>query len=104
MKEITKEMKDFIEDLQVFANRWVDSVQQVIVDHIEELFEDKSIVYLAKEYRKQKETNDHFNRKTLLEAYENEMPVHRLKLTFDYSDALYELCYHRYVKGDKNES
>lgn len=104
MREVSKEMREFLEDLQVFANHWVDSVQQVIVDHIEELFEDKAIVHLAKEYRKEKERNDHFNRKTLLDAYEYEIPVHSFKIARDYTQALYELCYCRYVKGDKNEA
>ena len=98
MKELTKEMREFIEDLQVFANDWVEEVQQVIVEHLDELFKDEAIRYLAKENRRIVEDNKKHNSNSLLNAYQFESEVIICNRS-TYSDALYELCYKRYIKG-----
>ena len=95
MKEISKEKREFIKDLQVFASNYVKEVQQVIVNHIDELYNDDAIRYLVKENKRIVDENKYFNSNSLLEAYEFEREVSTYSQP-TYSDILYALCYKRY--------
>lgn len=98
--EVSTELQDFIEDLEVWAKNWIDEVNDVVVQHIDELFKDEAIRYLVKKYKEAKTTDEKLNKGYLLGAYMYEDKVMRNKhYNLDtYSQALYELCYKRYVK------
>ena len=104
MREITKEKEQFINDLQVFANNWVDEVNNVILKHIDDLYKDESVKYILSLYVKDKEKVQKFNEHYLLEAYKFERTeVDKFKVFYDWANsALYELCYKRYVKENEN--
>lgn len=100
VKEVSNEMKEFIADLEVWAVNWVEKVQQVVVDHLDELYQDSSVRYLAKKYREMSEAYYRFNKGKLLSAYEYNRPVckHSMSDMTNYSNVLYELCYRRFNK------
>lgn len=100
MREVSKEKKEFIMDLQEFAENWIDEVNNVILEHIDELFEDATIRFLVKRYAEEKRKNKEFNKHYLLSAYEHEHEVIKHRSISNFGDALYELCYKRYDKGD----
>ena len=103
MREITKEKEQFINDLQVFANNWVDEVNNVILAHIDELYQDEAVKHILALYVRDKEKVNHFNEHYLLEAYRFERTeVNKCNVFYDWANsALYELCYKRYIKEKK---
>ena len=105
MRDVSNEMREFLADLQVFANGWVKEVQQVIVDHIDELYKDEAIRYMAKKYREEVESVRRFNQNTLLDAIRFERPVmkHEVSCMYDFSSALYELCYRRFKQEEEKK-
>lgn len=101
MKEITNEKKNFILDLQCVFEGYIDEVNQVVLEHIDELYEDNTIVYMVSEYAKEYRQKEHFNEEYLLNTYlyGNKVCTHSLSLTARaYGEALYQLCYRRYKK------
>lgn len=97
MKQLTNEKKDFIMDLQEFAKVFIDEVQQVICNHIDELYEDEAIRYLVKRYAEEERNREKWNKSTLLDAYQFEHDIVSHISVYDYHDALYDLCYKRYT-------
>ena len=99
-KETSAELQDFILDLEVWANQWVDEVNNVVVQHIPELFDDEAIRYLVKQYRELKTCDDKMNKGYLLSAYMYNDEVLRHK-SYDLettSQTLYILCYKRFIE------
>lgn len=103
--ELTEELKSFIADLEVFANKWVDEVNNVILVHLEELYQDKTVRHILKLYADDVRRKVRWDEGYLLSAYLNDTLVngYRHNIMHDYSDVLYELCYRRYAdkKGDE---
>lgn len=100
IKEISEEKKQFILDLQEFGEQWVDRVNQVILEHIDELFEDEAIRYLVKQNADSKRDAKDRNKTYLLDAYQYEHDVLKSTPFYSHTEALYQLCYKRYVKDD----
>ena len=103
------ELKQFIMDLQEFAKNWVEEVNEVIVKHIDELFEDKSVRYLVKVYADESRKIQEDNKEFLFKAYYfNDGHIFKRHRIHDYTNVLYDLCYRRYRdeenKGENNEN
>lgn len=95
--------KDFIEfckGLELCFNQYVDEVKTVVLQHIEELYSDKTIVEIVREYKKEFESTEKLNNNWLLTAcrydYNN---ITTCNPIFNYSHTLYYLCYKRYTKN-----
>ena len=102
VKFVSEDLQDFINKLQLWAINWIDDVNNVVVQHIDELFDDEAVVHLVNLYAQEKATADRMNKNYLLSAYRfNETIV---KSPSDFSgwinSALYELCYKRYTRND----
>ncbi len=105
MRKLSNEMRDFLIDLQVFAGCWVEDVQNVILEHIDELFADEAIRFLVKQYAEETNKNAERNKKAILDAYEyehNKVFIWKNAL-YNHRDALYQLCYKRYVDEKNTE-
>lgn len=105
-RDMTTELQDFITDLEIWARNWVDEVNQVIVEHIDDLFKDESIRYLVKKYKETKLKYDKMNKGYLLSAcmYGDKVSKYQSFDLDTYSQALYELCYKRYIEGEKDNA
>jgi hypothetical protein len=100
IKEISKEKKEFIMDLQEFGEQWIDKVNQVMLEHIDELFEDEAIRFLVKQNAESKREAKKSNKTYLLDAYQYGHQVIKSTSFHNHTEALYQLCYKRYVKDD----
>ena len=101
MREITNEMKQFIEDIQVWGNNWVKEIKQCVLEHLEELAADEAVRHIARKYVEKVEYNKKHNENWLLRSYEydlDEVVEHTDSDIHSYSMVLYELCYRRYQK------
>ena len=98
--KITKELEEFINNLQVWADNWIDEVNNVILDHIEELYSEDCVHYILNIYVHKKEILDSFNKNYLLRAYEDGTDVDKhefyAKEVSELSETLYKLCYKRF--------
>ena len=101
MKQITNEMKQFINDLQVWGRNWVKEVKQTILEHLEELYQDEAIKHLVRKYAEMVEYHERHNENWLLRSYEydlEEVVEHTDSDLHSYSMVLYELCYKRFTR------
>lgn len=100
---VSKELAKFIEDLQAFANNWVDEVNNVILAHIDELYNDPAVRHILKLYTEDKQRMKHFNEHYLYNAYVYEdKKVDRYRAFNEWAhSALYEICYRRFLKEEK---
>ena len=97
MEKLTNEKKQFILDLEMFAKNWVDEVNNVILKHIDELYEDASVRYLVKKNADEVRDLSKRNEEYLLVAYYLEKDeVYRSRKLDDYTSVLYDLCYKRF--------
>jgi proteasome lid subunit RPN8/RPN11 len=104
MREVSNEMREFLLDLGVFANMWIDEVQNEILKHVDELFNDEAIRFLVHQYAEETRYNTERNKDVLLHAYEYEWGkiITNKNVLYNHKDALYQLCYKRYVKEQEN--
>ncbi|MBO7715932.1 MAG: hypothetical protein J6S85_20375 [Methanobrevibacter sp.] len=100
LQQLLKE-EDFINfcaALQVFTDTYIDEVNEVVIRHIVELYDDIAVRHLAHTYAmniyKMKEMNANY----LYESIESGR-INRYSNIYDYSDALYELCYKRFKEA-----
>lgn len=102
--EITKKVEEFINNLQVFADYYIDEVNNVILDHLEELYREDAIHYLLNEFIRKNELLQYFNKNYLLIAYEQGVDVDRNdfegKEVSELRDILYKLCYKRFQERE----
>lgn len=101
MKHLTNEKMQFIKDLDLCFKPYTNEVRNVVLKHIDELYEDDAIVYLVKTYAKELKRVEEHNQHPLLSAYiwENEkVRTDKVSCVYDFHEALYHLCYHRYLK------
>ena len=98
-KDVSAELQAFIEDLEVWAKSWVEEVNEVVLEHIEELFNDEAVRYLVKKYKEEKLKCEKMNKGYLLSAYVwGNMSKYKSLNIECFSQVLYELCYKRYTK------
>lgn len=95
-KEELEARKEFVKVLGEYANQWITDIQNVILDHIEDLYQDKSFCLILNEWKKEKDRCDKLNKDEFLNAYINGRKVTYFKSTNDYRDTLYLLCVKRY--------
>lgn len=95
-----EDFRDFVEELQVFACKWVEEVNVVILEHILELYKDPAVKHLVHQYAIEVKKVEFFNCDYLINAIENST-LSIYHSAYDYSQALYELCYRRFVKEVK---
>lgn len=98
------EFKEFVYDLQEWANAWSDDVNQVVVDHIEELFNDDAVRHLVKLNAEENRAERSFNEGYLLEAITYKKKIKQVrhhKGLNDYTHVLYELCYRRFTRKEE---
>jgi hypothetical protein len=102
-ENVSEELEKFIDDLQVFANDWIDEVNNVILAHIDELYNDPAVRHILKLYIEDKKRVKHFNEKYLYNAYVHEdKEVDRYTAFYEWThQALYEICYVRFLKKEK---
>lgn len=103
--KINKGIEDFINDLQVFADLYIDEVNNYILDHLEELIQEDAIHYLLDKYVHKVSLLNSFKKNYLLRAYENGTDVDRedfmQKEVSELQDILYQLCYRRFKERDE---
>lgn len=92
-----EDFRDFVEALQVFACIWFEEVNKVILEHIVELYEDSAVKHLVHQYAIEVKRVDNLNYNYLMSAIENST-LSIYHSAYDYSQALYELCYRRFVR------
>lgn len=103
--KINKGIEDFINDLQVFADLYIDEVNNYILDHLEELIQEDAIHYLLRKFVHNVDLLKSFKKNYLLRAYENGTDVDRedfmQREVSDLQDVLYQLCYKRFKERDE---
>lgn len=103
--KITKDIEDFINYLQVFADLYIDEVNNYILDHLEELIQEDAIHYLLDKFVHKVSLLNSFKKNYLLRAYENGTDVDRedfmQKEVSELQDILYQLCYRRFKERDE---
>lgn len=103
--KINKGVEDFINDLQVFADLYIDEVNNYILDHLEELIQEDAIHYLLGKFVHNVDLLKSFKKNYLLRAYENGTDVDRedfmQREVSDLQDVLYQLCYKRFKERDE---
>lgn len=95
-KEELEARKEFVKVLGEYAKQWVNEIQNTILEHVEELYQDKSFCIILNEWKIQKDRCDKFNKDEFLNAYLNGRKVTYCKPSFDYNDTLYLLCVKRF--------
>lgn len=88
--------KEFVKVLGEYAKRFTDKIQNVILNHIEDLYQDKTFCLILKEWFDEKQRAERYNQDEFLHAYLAEREVNYYKSVNDYSDTLYLLCVNRY--------
>ena len=104
IRNVTEELKNFIKDLQEWANAWTDEVNQVVLEHIDVLFRDEAVVHLVKLNAEEIRRERDFNENYLLEAYQDNLKIKQIrhhKGLNDYTHVLYELCYRRFTRKEE---
>lgn len=96
----SKDFRDFVSELQTIFSQYVAGVQQVVVDNIEKSFNNDAIRLLVKDYAEELRRVKRWNNTTLMDALEDDGKVHieDVSVLRDYGQAIYTLCYKRYVK------
>lgn len=94
--EEVENKKEFVKALGEFAKTWVDKIQNVIIKHIDELYEDKTFCYILKEWKDSKDRVERINKNEFINAYLEGRNVNYSKNIFNYSDTLYLLCVEKY--------
>lgn len=95
-KEELEARKEFVKVLDEYAKRFTDNIQNVILNHIEDLYQDKTFCIILKEWNDERERRKRYNQDEFLHAYLAERKVIYYKSVHDYSDTLYLLCVKRY--------
>ena len=105
--KITKEIEQFINNLQVFADYYIDEVNNVILEHLEDIIQEDAIHYLLNKFIHKNEVLQHFNEGYLLRAYEEGTNVDRndymQKEVSELRDVLYDLCYRRFIEREEDK-
>lgn len=95
-----KDFKEFVEDMQVIFDKYIAEVQQVVVNNIETSFNNDAIRLLVKDYAEELRRVQKWNKNTLMDALmtDGKINVEHSSILRNYEQAIYTLCYKRYVK------